>query len=687
MICNTPPEVARPSPAKLKGSPAAKRSGQKSAQASDGFALRPEKLSSTGQVGSHRQTAFGGLKLDLGKSVQGSALTRLQSRLKEVFSNIYHAFVFLDANDKGVLDSQDLNRQIARICPEVSADQIRMELIVGADDDQSSERETGIPLERFLRHLSWHPIPSLRRLQREAIADARRQKQKALTEFYNWQLRRDPKTGGARTVSGITLDDLALLPVSEIAEAVPAGASSARSAGAYMTWKGTLRKYSDDINIKSAPRSRQNAGCSVTFTPESTPRSFAASTPRSFQQKGSPSLPRAWISDGQREIAKTQLLREKRKLAVQLLEAERKLMQAGGLGESTSNSDLQTGRHRPSNKGKVKHTSERQPASRPGSATTGRGYREFIGPKGPYRELTATDRLVSSLRDDRPATLEKCMTRMGLWMTTPPRELRVQEGEKGAASWRDPTSLHVPQAQTQRHQRAAPRTREPPPPAKGSPPKRPQDHEKIIDECLELVAGLMYNGSSETARREAKEPQSHLDRESLSDTARPANWESLRELASLSGSAQLHSGQSASQTSSPKPPSKQDSWPLPVGSASSVSDRDHGTEYTQDTSDSESSLSPQGVPRADLVFGNSTNDLEQSKQGSARQKNDFKTTTTGKAVQKSLQKPSGTTKAGKAVKESSQEPSRAELKEQQKLKQREQTKKIFARSDSDSDSG
>ncbi len=533
MNSNAPREVSRPSPAKSKSSPAPR---PKSAKAGNGSAIRPEKLSPKGQAAAHRRDIF--LPLDVGKTVQRSALSRLQSRLQEVFSSIYLAFVFLDANDKGVLERQDLNRQIARVCPEVSGDQIQMEMIEGAEDAKCRDQDRGIPLELFLRNLSWHPIPPLRRAQREAIAEARRQKQKALTEFYNWQLRRDPITGGARTVSGITLDDLALLPVSEIAEAAPSGASSARSVGAYITWKGTLRKYSDDRNdqAKSAPRARPNTGSAVNFTPESTPRSFGASTPRSIRQKESSSIPRAWISDGQKEIAMTQLLREKRKLAVQLLETERKLMEVGGPVAPRDRSPALR-RERLSNNGKPKSASDKIP----GSATVDRGHREFVGPKGPYRELTATDRLIDTLRDDRPATLEKCMTKTGLFIAAPPLDMRVQKGEARAASWRDPTHLQEPTTRTSTPQRAVQNTRNPAQ-VKRSSPNRSQDHKTIIDECLELVAGLM------DGRQVAHHP----------------------ELTRL---------QSGPQTRVQKSPFTEDNWPQTVDSASSDSDRDHGTGY------------------------------------------------------------------------------------------------------------
>jgi hypothetical protein len=533
MNSNAPREVSRPSPSKSKSSPAPR---PKSAKASDGYAIRPEKLYSKGQEAAHRRDTF--LPLDVGKTVQRSALSRLQSRLQEVFSSIYLAFVFLDANDKGVLDRQDLNRQLARVCPEVSGDQIQMEMIEGAEDAECRDQDTGIPLELFLRNLSWHPIPPLRRAQREAITEARRQKQKALTEFYNWQLRRDPMTGGARTVSGITLDDLALLPVSEIAEAVPSGASSARSVGAYITWKGTLRKYSDDLNdrAKSAPRARPNTGSAVNITPESTPRSFAASTPRSMRQNVSSSIPRAWISDGQKEIAKTQLLREKRKLAVQLLETERKLMEVRGPVAPRDRSPPLRREHL-SNHGKPKSASDKIP----GSATVDRGHREFVGPKGPYRELTATDRLIDTLRDDRPATLKQCMTKTGLFIAAPPIDMRVQEGQARAASWRGPTHLQEPTTRTNTTQIAVQKTRNPAQ-AKISSPNRSQDHKTIIDECLELVAGLI------DGRQVAHHPE-------------------------------LTSSQSGPQTRGRKPPFREDSWPQSVDSASSDSDRDHSTGY------------------------------------------------------------------------------------------------------------
>jgi hypothetical protein len=74
MNSNAPREVSRPSPSKSKSSPAPR---PKSAKASDGYAIRPEKLYSKGQEAAHRRDTF--LPLDVGKTVQRSALSRLQS--------------------------------------------------------------------------------------------------------------------------------------------------------------------------------------------------------------------------------------------------------------------------------------------------------------------------------------------------------------------------------------------------------------------------------------------------------------------------------------------------------------------------------------------------------------------------------------------------------------------------------
>jgi len=456
-----------------------------------------------------------------------------QGRLREVFSTVYNAFVFLDAHDKGVLDRATLQRQMTRLLPEISVDQIMMELLEGAEEDDEGE---GIRPEVFLRHLAWHPLPSLRRAQREAVAEARRHKQQALTQYYNWQFRVQPATVGGRSM--ITLDDLALLPVSEIAVSMPTGALSARSSiastGAYATWKGTLRKYSDSLHDGGAwaPRSRPCASSQDQCSPE---------TPRGAASAGAASVatPRAWISDGQRDIAKTQLLREKRKLAVQLLEAQRKLVDAGVFLKSSSPSTLaspasgsrnrthhnvprsadpsgatrisvaQTGA--PSQRHRATHPSFPVPEREHGVFIKEREHREFVGPKGPYREVTATDRLARLLKDDRCSSVEKCMTRMGLWMATPPSELRVGQGEQKASCFRESCSRESYERQPASAQQQRQKTRDLRSPRPNSKPKRISrkklimpSHDLLIDECLELVSGLMLPGSPERARQRAR---------------------------------------------------------------------------------------------------------------------------------------------------------------------------------------
>ena len=508
MKMNTPKAVARPGLSTPRSGKSTPRSTPRTPQARLVFAAQSRSIPPI-NVGTGSSTPVAnGLKLDISSAVRGTALGQVQQHLQGVFSSIYTAFVFLDANDKGELDRPTFQRQLMRIAPLVSVDQIMMEMLEGAEEDPSNGDHV-IPVELFLRHLSWHAIPSQRRAQREAVAEARRQKQKALQEFYRWQLRTHPKMGGAPG-SAITLDDLALLPVHEMSEAAP-GTSSARSASAYATWKGTLRKYNTGVDerAKSAPRSRPLSARDSHVSAD------AFQSPR--PQRENFATPRAWISNGQKQMMQAKLLREKRQLAVQLLEAERKLAEAEGSSKSKktkSSSDknsngaefsklpggafVERGQMDPE---AIKSPVKRRTKRTQSSTAPEREHREFVGPRGPYREVSATDRIAALLKDDRPDWVQKCITKTGLFMATPPQGICIARGEQSAACWRvsSPHSMLSPANgyAPARDERTSRNTTRPPRTKTGAsvPP-----NERIIDECLDLVSGLLRRDAHEKGR-------------------------------------------------------------------------------------------------------------------------------------------------------------------------------------------
>jgi hypothetical protein len=112
-------------------------------------------------------------------------MSKVKNRFQEVFSCVYNAFVFLDLHDRGFLEIEVFHSQMRRICPEFSIDKIMRHMITGIEMKGPPE----IPLELFLRHLSWHSVPELRLAQREAVNEARKQKEKVLKEFDDWRVR------------------------------------------------------------------------------------------------------------------------------------------------------------------------------------------------------------------------------------------------------------------------------------------------------------------------------------------------------------------------------------------------------------------------------------------------------------------------------------------------------------------
>jgi len=115
-------------------------------------------------------------------------MSKVKNRFQEVFSCVYNAFVFLDLHDRGFLEIEVFHSQMRRICPEFSSDKI-VRHILQSTGIGSKKGSPEIPLEHFLRHLSWHSVPELRLAQREAVNEARKQKQKVLKEFDDWRVR------------------------------------------------------------------------------------------------------------------------------------------------------------------------------------------------------------------------------------------------------------------------------------------------------------------------------------------------------------------------------------------------------------------------------------------------------------------------------------------------------------------
>ena len=207
--------------------------------------------------------------------------------------------------------------------------------------------------------------------------------------------------------------------------------------------------------------------------------------------------PRAWISEGRQRDQKARLEQEKRKLAVRLLETERKLMEASYKVDDGKLRPVSARRHKstspalanragseasmmPAISSSAKRTKDSPNTHKAASKKrpSSRGQREFVGPKGPYREVGAADRLVALLKDDTAAS--KCITRTGLWLAAPPKGITRTENEPSCGIWRDApfpaqTSLSEDtvddRLEDANHGSAA--------------------RDSLIDECLELVSGLL----------------------------------------------------------------------------------------------------------------------------------------------------------------------------------------------------
>ena len=310
----------------------------------------------------------------------------------------------------------------------------------------------------------------------------------------------------------MTLDDLALLPSSRrVPEPFTEGSSSARSPRSYTAWKNSLRLYNNafyqrmDMAMSSSRRRLHN------HSHASTPRSgdsmrFDDSPSRDHQHGETPShtRPRPWISDARKEQMRARLVYEKRKLAVRLLETERKLMQATSRPQMRAEAEdegfftvdhakMPGGSKTP--RGSLYSRMEQTPTGISGRRRSGqqkrrtgeRELREFVGPMGPYREVTPLDRLAAKLKNDMPASVAKCVTHTGLWCATPPQGLCLEKGERSTACWRNTprgsNESHAPQHKQGRSAR------------KDVHPNGNSPRDVLIDECLELVSGLMLLSS------------------------------------------------------------------------------------------------------------------------------------------------------------------------------------------------
>jgi hypothetical protein len=149
-----------------------------------------------------------------------------------------------------------------------------------------------------------------------------------------------------------------------------------------------------------------------------------------------------------------------------------------------------------------------------------REHREFVGPKGPYREVAATDRLAVLLKDDKPATVEKCMTKTGLWSTMPPNDLRVGEGKKSLACWRgasDPQDGHKKYVTGEEKGLGPNITRSRQSPKSTSHPAT----DTLIDECMELVAGMLRDEGLMDVCKDSKSGPESVGADYASDTSTP----------------------------------------------------------------------------------------------------------------------------------------------------------------------
>eukprot|EP00961_Rhodomonas_salina_P091236 1228233-Rhodomonas_salina.1 len=136
-----------------------------------------------GRIGSSsRSLGRGELELSGLGQYAGQACQELSNLLSVIFDSVLEAFVFLDANDDGILDHGELQRQLQRIGSDLSVDQLMLE--AGAQGKLPTLR-----MEEFAAAVSWHPLPQWSADLDREYARTRAQRSRAVGRVHEWQLR------------------------------------------------------------------------------------------------------------------------------------------------------------------------------------------------------------------------------------------------------------------------------------------------------------------------------------------------------------------------------------------------------------------------------------------------------------------------------------------------------------------
>jgi len=364
----------------------------------------------------------------------------LQRVLREIFDNVLEAFVFLDMDGSDCILRYQLARQMQRIAPHVSFEQVMVEV-----DGKSSNNS--IPLLKFVQHFSWpdgiadrqREYEKLKLNRREVLAKFERWRRSKLDEVTNAFVAKKP----AGTVEAKRAESKTIMATSPRPPPSCVDDSSVSSCKV-----PDLSSSSSAFRAKSAPRERPSQSkLDRLVRGEEVSRRGARGA---HDGDGGETRRKAWVSDAVRDAEVKKLEREKRKLAVQLLDAERKLALASSAAAAEGDEakgSLSSSR---------RHSSRAQARSPP----------PFVGPKGAYKEEKSV-----AMFEEGAANF--VVSKTGLWAPVPrgaaeksneedskmPRpgdgeereaagmkEVRPQQGVGGGAGEERQTASHPPLA-------------------------------------------------------------------------------------------------------------------------------------------------------------------------------------------------------------------------------------------------
>ncbi len=332
------------------------------------------------------------------------AMEELQQKLRQIFSDIFEAFIFLDVHNDHTVHRTQLRRQLSLLHPDVDMEQLMAEIHGDAQDGR-------LDVIDFAKLFSWHPLGSLQD-QHARYLQALKLRRRIVERVHNTLF------GGHVHTNVVENSRLAREPKQRDGSGLSRASASVHE-DSFGYGKRAMHATFDDMHVPAQHRFASEIGSVGAKTrsssaPKERPRqrtSTHAGLSPLYERSHAPGP----VTSEQRRIA--ELERQNKMLAEQLQESQRRLAEKRYAHVDRTHAPRTSGRENDVSRSKpVSEEAHSLHANKSKAKASNSHMPEFIGPQGGYKD---SDGLSALIRSDDTKTVSQYVSRTGLWLAIP----------------------------------------------------------------------------------------------------------------------------------------------------------------------------------------------------------------------------------------------------------------------------